>query len=902
MAALPSPLAKPRERTGQAFLLALAAAALMFLPFLIWDRGYFIYYGDFNVQQIPFYRMAHDAVREGNIFWSWTTDLGANFIGSYSFYLLGSPFFWITLLFPSAAVPYLMAPLLILKLALSSLTAYLFLRRFVRPDYAVLGGLLYAFSGFSIYNIFFNHFHEAIVYFPLMLLAMELYMKEGRRGFFAVIVCLSALSNYYFFIGQAFFLMIYWLVRAVSGEWKCTFGKFFWLVVEALVGTAMAGVLLLPSFYSVIQNPRTESLLSGWDLLIYNKPQRLFDILHSFFFPQDIPARASFFPDSDNKWASMSAWLPVFGCSGVIAYFQSRRHTDWLRRLLIVLFFFAVIPGLNALFQLFNWIYYARWYYMMVLFLALATVKTLDEAEAVPVNWARAFGWTGGITAFFALFIGLVPESWEPDEETGEIALGLYDHPELFWAAVAFAAVCLILSILLTRLHDKERRLFYRWSVGVTGCIILIFGWYSLGMGKAQGNFTSRFVIERGIEGADKISLPELDTCRIDFNEGMDNLGMFWQIPTIQAFQSVVPGSIMEFYPTIGVERSVGSRPDTSHYALRGLLSVRYLFDYMNEDNGQYKEDEDFFEQEDLNGQTTYKMPGWTFHSEQNGFRVYENEYYIPFGFTYDYYMTRSQYNDYAQSTRELALLKALVVEDDQEEAVSALLPSFEEIRYTGVDFSQQGYFADCEARRATAASSFTRDNRGFTAVIDLPQDNYVFFSVPYEEGWTATVNGEPAEILKANVGFMAVACPAGQEVVIRFDYFTPGLKNGALISLGALLLLLLYLICLRRWDRYAARRRTAHAVPSGAANGAFPPEDGESLSPPAPEQPAEPPSGSGFAGGDPDGGPPPDGGEPGQDAPDGFSLYQYYPGTQPARLEKPDDGSEGSKQESDSH
>ena len=328
MAALPSPLAKPRERTGQAFLLALAAAALMFLPFLIWDRGYFIYYGDFNVQQIPFYRMAHDAVREGNIFWSWTTDLGANFIGSYSFYLLGSPFFWITLLFPSAAVPYLMAPLLILKLALSSLTAYLFLRRFVRPDYAVLGGLLYAFSGFSMYNSFFNHFHEAIVYFPLMLLAMELYMKEGRRGFFAVIVCLSALSNYYFFIGQAFFLMIYWLVRAVSGEWKCTFGKFFWLVVEALVGTAMAGVLLLPSFYSVIQNPRTESLLSGWDLLIYNKPQRLFDILHSFFFPQDIPARASFFPDSDNKWASMSAWLPVFGCSGVIAYFQSHRHTE----------------------------------------------------------------------------------------------------------------------------------------------------------------------------------------------------------------------------------------------------------------------------------------------------------------------------------------------------------------------------------------------------------------------------------------------------------------------------------------------------------------------------------------------------------------------------------------------
>ena len=152
-------LIKPKGRARQAFLLALLMAFLLFLPFLIIDKGYFIYYGDFNVQQIPFYRMAHDAVRSGNIFWNWETDLGANFIGSYSFYLLGSPFFWLTLPFPSAAVPYLMAPLLMLKFAFSSLTAYAYLRRFVRPDYAVMGGLLYAFSGFSIYNVFFNHFH-----------------------------------------------------------------------------------------------------------------------------------------------------------------------------------------------------------------------------------------------------------------------------------------------------------------------------------------------------------------------------------------------------------------------------------------------------------------------------------------------------------------------------------------------------------------------------------------------------------------------------------------------------------------------------------------------------------------------------------------------------------------------
>ena len=80
-----------RGRTGQVFLLGLFVAAAAFLPYLIYDKGYFFFYGDFNVQQIPFYQLAHQAVREGNIWWSWKTDLGANFIGSYSFYLLSPP-------------------------------------------------------------------------------------------------------------------------------------------------------------------------------------------------------------------------------------------------------------------------------------------------------------------------------------------------------------------------------------------------------------------------------------------------------------------------------------------------------------------------------------------------------------------------------------------------------------------------------------------------------------------------------------------------------------------------------------------------------------------------------------------------------------------------------------------
>ena len=85
----------------KAFFLGLGLSFLVFIPFLLVDGGRFLFYGDFNVQQVPFYRLAHDAVRSGNLGWSHLTDLGANFVGSYSFYLLGSPFFWLTIPFPS---------------------------------------------------------------------------------------------------------------------------------------------------------------------------------------------------------------------------------------------------------------------------------------------------------------------------------------------------------------------------------------------------------------------------------------------------------------------------------------------------------------------------------------------------------------------------------------------------------------------------------------------------------------------------------------------------------------------------------------------------------------------------------------------------------------------------------
>lgn len=553
----------------------MAISFLFFIPFIIFDNGYFLFYGDYNVQQVPFYQMCHDAIRSGNIGWSWTTDLGANFIGSYSFYLLGSPFFWLTIPFPSAAVPHLMGPLLILKFGCASLTGFIYLKRYVKdPNYAVIGGMLYAFSGFSVYNIFFNHFHEAIVFFPLMLWALDEYMYKRRRGIFALTVFACCFINYYFFVGQVVFTLIYGFTRLLCGNWRISLRDFVLLFCEAVLGVLCSCVLLVPTILAVIQNPRVNNPPDGWNALLYDWNQRYVHILECFFFPPDIPARPNFTPKSEAKWASLGAWLPLFSMTGVIGFLHMRRK-HWLKNLLSILFFMAFVPVLNSLFQLLNASYYARWFYMLTLMMSLATVFSL-QYECI--DWKRAIKWTTGITLGIALPIGLMVKNTDQNGVKSS-SMGLEDYPTRFWSYVAIALLSLTLLTIIFKYYKRDKKKFIRYCMGGIAIVSVVYSAFFIALGKTQSDDTHKEIIPYSLNGGKDIKLPDIKNCRIDVFDGMDNQAMYWQIPTIQAFHSIVPGSIMEFYPSIGVQRDVGSRPEVKYYGLRGLTSCRWLFD-----------------------------------------------------------------------------------------------------------------------------------------------------------------------------------------------------------------------------------------------------------------------------------------------------------------------------------
>ncbi|MDL2233050.1 YfhO family protein, partial [Ruminococcaceae bacterium OttesenSCG-928-L11] len=688
------------------FLFALVIGIVIFLPFVIFDGGYFIYYGDFNVQQIPFYKLAHEAVRSGDIFWNWYTDLGVNFVGSYSFYLLFSPFFWLTLPFSTSFVPYLMAPLLVLKTACAALTAYFLVARFVRDRrYAMIGALLYAFSGWMDFNIFFNHFHEVAVFFPLLLLGMEQLVMDGKKGLFAVAVFVNAFVNYWFFIGEVVFVVLYFLVRLSDKGFRMrvSLSRFALIAFEAVLGVGCAAVAMLPSVLSLMGNPRTgaDELVSGWNIWLYWHEQRQPAIIQSLFFPPELCARPNFLPDHGAKWASLSGWLPLLGMTGVIAYFFQRRH-DWLKKLLALCLLFALVPGFNSMFILFNGSYYARWYYMPILLMCVASARALEDCAYDLGSFRRSIKWSAIVTVGFIVMSGLTPKV-----EDGELSIGLAEDSVLMWIYALIAVICLIMTALIVLKERQDKRFVPLLASGIA-VISIAFTIFYMANGKNTYE-RSRYVINTAIQGREQIELPDDEFARSDAYDAMDNLLMFWHLPNIQTFHSVVPASIMEFYPAVGVKRDVASRPEAEYYALRPLLSVRWLF---IEDSKEEQE----------------PMPGYSMYDKQMGFNIYENDNFIPMGFAYDQFITREELEDFQISHRDNILLRAIVLEEDAWRRNQDILRPLEDHTFTASDRVLE---EDCAARREYTVEHFRRDTRGFSAESSFETDQFIFFSVP---------------------------------------------------------------------------------------------------------------------------------------------------------------------------
>ena len=766
--------ASRRITAAHAFLLGALLALIALSPAIFPYGGRFVTRGDYIEQQLPFILESRRLLRAGLDSYSFNTFLGAPGVGSYSFYTLGSPFVWPLALLPKAAIPFGISVMAVLKHAAAAACSFLYFKKMLRDDrLALTGSVLYALSSFTVVNTQFYHFTEVIAFFPLILLGLEIAMSdEPRPGLLALFCGLNALTNYYFMFSSALLAALYFVFRFFSSDWKAarSIRRVFLAVFECGVGCALSGVLLLPSLMHMLTITRTGGGLAA---LGGYTPAVLLERLRALLMPIESNVVHAFYGDAAS-WSSTACYLPVFGLTGAVVFLFAQRTERWLKALLLALAAASAVPLFCAAFALFTNASYTRWWYGLALLLALAALYAI---KSVPSRRAWLIAFAACSLAALALTLPMLL----PD---GIVSLLPIRAQELIanrktgaYASDAFRVLSLALSLLgggaMLLLILGKPRFFPALALVCAVACAQYAGYIAVGDSQilSGGSEPGKGVYTLRQIAAPTLAALEFDDpqeyTRIDYGPMLRNYGLLRGASSLTCFSSLRTSTVGKFVSMagFGYDESTTVMPPSDDGAIRALLSVTEYH--------RFSDDETVPE-------------GFVFSHEENGFAVYENPNAVPMGFLQTT-ATGTHHQRMDANTVGSVMLAAVTLADSELEAYGS--------RLNKLDVHSIPAWEERAARlQQDACDSFEITDNGFTAHISAKEAGIVVFTIPYDKGFCATIDGQETAIIPCDVAFMGVWVEPGEHEIV-FAYRTRMLRLGIAMSGIAAAVLVGYVI-----------------------------------------------------------------------------------------------------------
>ena len=202
---------------------------------------------DMYHQYCPFFTEFVDKLRSGeSLMYSWTIGLGADFVSLFAYYL-ASPLNWLILLCPKGYVIEFMSILMIVRISLCGLTFAYYLKKHFHTNHPAIAvfGTAYALSAFMAAYAWNVMWTDCLVLAPLIILGVEQLVKEKKVTLYYVTLAVSILSNYYISIMICIFLVFYFLILLLEQKegkiGACL--RFGWY---SLLAGGTGAVLLIP--------------------------------------------------------------------------------------------------------------------------------------------------------------------------------------------------------------------------------------------------------------------------------------------------------------------------------------------------------------------------------------------------------------------------------------------------------------------------------------------------------------------------------------------------------------------------------------------------------------------------------------------------------------------------------
>ncbi|MFL2105686.1 YfhO family protein [Desemzia sp. FAM 23991] len=353
--------------------------SLFFIVIMTSIYGYFVYSGTSFIWQsdgfTQHYLLFEDYVsmwREfllhptgGFQFWDWTIGLGADVITSYGYYVVGDPFVYLGLLFPSSMMEFAFHFLIVLRIYCIGLAFIFYARKLGFSNSGILAGVfVYTFAHYVTLNATRHPFFlMPMVFFPLLCLGVEKILRNETAFLFAGVVFVSAASNFYFFYKLTILIFIYAIFRyldlyRLEKPFKEFWSYFFRALYSYLVGVCMSAVVLFPVIWGFLQSSRgSGEMASGMTLY----PLQYYIALLA------------------NGFISESYLWTVLGFAGIVMLVIPLMFTR--RKLFGSIPFMLILFTVMLLFPLFGSIMngfsgpYNRWTFAIPLFLGIAVAQ-----------------------------------------------------------------------------------------------------------------------------------------------------------------------------------------------------------------------------------------------------------------------------------------------------------------------------------------------------------------------------------------------------------------------------------------------------------------------------------------------------------------------------------------------
>lgn len=798
-------LLKPSDGYLAAFFVPVAIMIIIFAQRGIFPFGEESFLRtDMYHQYAPFFSEFHSKLTEGgSLFYSWDVGMGVNFSALYAYYL-ASPFNWLLALCPKGLIIEFMTYGIVLKTGLAGLSFAWYLRkRFGTKDFGVgFFGIFYAMSGYMAAYSWNIMWLDCIILLPLILLGLERLVWEKKPFLYCLALGASILSNYYISIMTCLFMVMYFfallVLRPPKGV-KAFFGAALRFSAASLAAGGLAAAVLLPEIYAL------KSTASG-----------------NFSFPQTISSYFSIFdmlarhlPNVQTEigldhWPNLYCGVAVLLLFGIYLGCREIRLREKAVYCAMFLVFFASF-SVNVLNFIWHGFHYPNSLPCRQSFIYIALMLTVCYEAYMNLDRIR---WKQAATAFW-ISAGFVI-----------LAEKLVDNKEQFHFSVFYTALVYLAAYCGLMLLYRRRRRGADLAALLTLALVSVEA--AVNMSVTSVPTTSRTAYIKDNQDVEEL-MEDLrpDTFyRVEkVNRKSKNDGAWMNFPSVSLFSSTANAALSSFFQILGCESSTNAYSITGSTPLVDcLLSVRYaLYDEEQADNDRVKligkKGDTWLYENICTLPVAFMLPGdvegnWILDSGnpaqvQNDLCTLVNADPVLVEQAADSDMgrvafTAEQTGDYYVYVTDSQVVKVTAYIGDSVKYFDnvnrgfllelGILQAGQEVTLENgeegnVALAAQVWRADTQAleqvytalnRNPLTVTKWT-DVR-LEGVITADEPGTMFTSIPYDRGWTLTVDGQEVQTRPLFDTLLGAELTAGTHTIV-LTYMPQGLKAGAVLT-----------------------------------------------------------------------------------------------------------------------